>query len=71
MGWFSADEVIGSSSNSTSEQHMSAQTVALCILSAVALGYGVLKLFTNYNKNQTERVAANAARLQSLQTSNV
>lgn len=71
MGWFSADEVIASSSNNNGEQHMTAQTVALCILAAVALGYGVLKLFSNYNKSHTERVAASAARLQRLQSSNV
>lgn len=71
MGWFSADEVIASSSNNNSEQHMTAQTVALCILAAVALGYGALRLFSKYNRNQTERLAANAARLQRLTTENV
>lgn len=72
MGWFSADEVISTSANSSvGEQHMTAQTVALCILAAVALGYGALKLFSSYNKNNTERAAANAARLHNLQVNSV
>lgn len=72
MGWFSADEVISTSSNSSiGEKHMTAQTVALCILAAVALGYGAIKLFSNFDKINTERAAVNAARLHNLQTANV
>lgn len=71
MGWFSADEVISTSANSASSDNLTTQNVALCILAAVALGYGALKIFNGYNTSRTERVAATAARLQSLQSVNV
>lgn len=46
MGWFSADEVITTAANNNSEKHSTAQTVALCILAAVAIGYVVIKCST-------------------------
>lgn len=65
MGWFSADEIVAPApivSSEKSEGHHSAQTIALCILSAVAVGYVLLKGLLKLHRQHTEQVAERASR---------
>lgn len=63
MGWFSADEIIAPTTNSnTIESNQAAQTVALCIIAAVAVGYVLLRGIVKLQRQHTERVAERTAR---------
>lgn len=65
MGWFSADEIVAPApvvNIGKSEGHHAAQTIALCVLSAVAVGYVVLKGLLKLHRQHTERVAERATR---------
>lgn len=66
MGWFSADEIVAPVSNSDKSEHHTAQTVALCVLAAVAVGYLLVRLIAKIHRQQTERVAERAARMANL-----
>lgn len=70
MGWFSADEVIApvvsSAVTETPNHHTSAQTIALCVLAAVAVGYVLLRTIAKIHRQQTERVAARTVQLANL-----
>lgn len=67
MGWFSADEIVAPVSNSENKnENHTAQTVALCVLAAVAVGYIAVKILAKLHRQQTERVAERAARLATL-----
>lgn len=57
MGWFSADEIVAPAVVSNAESHHTAQTVALCVLATVAVGYIVVKSLMKCHRQQTERVA--------------
>lgn len=61
MGWFSAYEIVAPVSVQ-SEGHSTAQTIALCILAAVAVGYIIVKGNSKVNRQHTERVAERTAR---------
>lgn len=70
MGWFSADEIVVPTSSVTSAPsnsgHLTAQTVALCVLAGVAVGYLLVKAVTKCHRQQTERVAERVSRLANL-----
>lgn len=56
MGWFSADEVVTPVINNVNDHHAT-QTVALCVLAGVALGYVMLRGLMKIHRQHTERVA--------------
>lgn len=58
MGWFSSDEIIVESNTNEA-----LQTVALIVLAVVFLGYGLIKIFNNHHRSQSERVAEAAVRM--------
>lgn len=62
MGWFSADEIVNASASANSEGHMTAQTIALCVLAGAAAAYLLSKIIAKVHKRNTERVAENAAK---------
>lgn len=62
MGWFSADEVIAPTISNAPEKSDTVQTVALCILAAVAACYVGVKVLLKLHKHHTERLAERAAR---------
>ena len=66
MGWFSADEIVAPAVNSANTSATSTQTIALCILAAVALVYVAAKVFLKLHRQQTEQVATRAVRLSTL-----
>lgn len=68
MGWFSADEIVAPISNSdaSEEKSHSVQAVAICIFTAVAVGYIVVKGLIKLHRQQTERLAERAVRLATL-----
>lgn len=67
MGWFSADEILTPIANaSNNEQSTDAQTIALCVLAAVAVGYIATKLLTKLHRQHIERVADRTIRLNNL-----
>lgn len=70
MGWFSADEIVAPVTNNSSEDHITAQTVALCVLAAVAVGYLAAKIIAKVHRQQTERVAARTVQLATINSSN-
>lgn len=61
MGWFSSDEIVQTVQDSSQD---TLQTVALATLALVALAYGLIKVFNSHNKNQAERAATTAVRIQ-------
>lgn len=66
MGWFSADEIVAPAAVTTTESHHTAQTVALCLMAGVAVGYLLVKSLMKCHRQQTERVAERTARLANL-----
>lgn len=62
MGWFSADEIVAPTSSSVEGGHHTAQTVALCVLAAVAVGCLLVKSIAKIQRQHTERVAEQTAR---------
>ena len=68
MGWFSADEIVAPVVNSatTTDGNHTAQTVALCVLASVAVGYLLVKGLVKIQRQHTERVAERTARRVSL-----
>lgn len=69
MGWFSADEIVvpTNSGDSKYESNHTAQTVALCVLAVVAVGYLTVRALVKIQRQHTERVAERAARRVSAQ----
>lgn len=65
MGWFSADEIVApvAVGAAQSETHTTAQTVSLCVLAAVAVGYIATKMLTKLHRQHIERVTARTVRL--------
>lgn len=68
MGWFSADEIVApvAAGTTPSESHATAQTVALCVLAAVAVGYIAVKMLSKLHRQHIERVAARTVRMNNL-----
>lgn len=68
MGWFSADEIVApaSSTSTTQERNHTAQTVALCVLAALACAYAMIKMFWKWHRQQTERVTQRAMSMANL-----
>lgn len=65
MGWFSADEIVAPVTNNE-QNSVSAQTIAICILAAVAVGYIAVKLIGKLHRQSTERVAERVVRVATL-----
>lgn len=63
MGWFSSDEIITApaAANSNVENH-TAQTIALCALAVATIGYLIVKGVTKLHRQNTVRLAEQAAR---------
>lgn len=55
MGWFCADEFVAHVA-SNEQKSASAQTIAICVLAAVAVGYIAIKLIGKLHRQTTERV---------------
>lgn len=68
MGWFSADEVVAPVINSKSEQNHTAQTVAICVIAALAVSYIAVKFISKLLRQQTERVASRTFQMNNLAT---
>lgn len=65
MGWFSADEIVAPTSSAVGNTgHHTAQTVAMCTLAVTAVGYLIIRAIVKFQRQNTERVAERAARLQ-------
>lgn len=62
MGWFSADEIVAPTTSSSEKTDNTAQTVSLCILAGVAVGYLLFKAVMKLHRQQTERAAERVAR---------
>lgn len=67
MGWFSADEIVAPATANIENSNNNAQTIALCVLEAVATGYVLLKALLKAHRNHTVRVAERAARVAAAQ----
>lgn len=63
MGWFSNEEVI-TTNNAVcpQENHHHAQTIALCALAVVAVGYVLIKSLVKLHSSHTIRVAERVTR---------
>lgn len=63
MGWFSADEIVAAPTiGSENVQKNAPQTVAICVIAIVAVGYVLIKGFVKLHRHHTERCAEQAAR---------
>lgn len=63
MGWFTNEEVITTNSVECPNQQHGAQSVALCVLAAVAVGYVLVKTLLKLHRDHTVRVAERVARV--------
>lgn len=67
MGWFSADEIVAPTITASAPNgHHVAQTIALCVMAGVAVGYILAKSIIRCHRQQTERAAERTARLATL-----
>lgn len=67
MGWFNNEEVVTTNTAACPQENHQAQTIALCIIAAVAVGYVLLKSVAKIHRGQTERVAERVARTANVQ----